>query len=119
MVRHFPPCNSNDRKPFSGTARANIPIAQTIARLYDMREQERDGGIALSFRTKQYPNGEKPRALNYPSDLTDDEWAHVGPLIRADHALCQEAFMTCRFGLELHGRGHLRNSLTRASTTRT
>src|SRR6516162_5371817 len=39
MVRHFPPCNSNDRKPFSGTARANIPIAQTIARLYGMRSR--------------------------------------------------------------------------------
>src|SRR6516225_1301484 len=39
MVRHFPPCNSNDRKPFSGTARAKIPIAQTIARLYGMRSR--------------------------------------------------------------------------------
>ena len=33
--------------------------------------------------------------LRYPSDLTDDEWAHVAPLLRRPSGAATGATLTC------------------------
>jgi hypothetical protein len=62
-------------------ARASIPIPQTIARLYGMQEQESAAVSRPLFGQSSIRTAKSRGHYNYPSDLTDDEWAHVGPLI--------------------------------------
>src|ERR1700719_64613 len=65
----------------SETARANIPIPQTIARIVWHAEQEGAAVLRYLFGQSSIRTAKSRGHYNYPSDLTDDEWAPVGPLI--------------------------------------